>query len=95
MQYFRVTDFTKFLYLRHHQPPLPWVKLRSRMVDRKKFIALSDVSKAHLMLLWLEASKCDNRLPYNPEWIKYALKVTEDVDLDILVQHGFIEIIKS
>jgi len=92
MKHFCVPNLEKLRHYKSHKSP--WIKLHKREVGRSKFIALSDVDKAHLMLIWSLANEKDNRLPYNPEWVKYAIKVTYSVDLDLLVKHGFIEIIK-
>lgn len=93
MQYFRVKNFQKLQYYKERRPP--WVKLDSRVVDSSRFSRLPDTSKLHLMLIWLLVNKSGNCLPYNAEWIKYSIRVTEDVDLDILVKIGFIELIKE
>ena len=51
---------------------------------------MQDASKLHLILIWLLASQRNNLLPYDPEWIKQTIHATENVDLDVLRDAGFI-----
>ena len=44
----------------------PWIKLHVKTLESYKFSRLQDASKAHLMLIWLLASRTGNNLPYDP-----------------------------
>ena len=47
----------------------------------------------HLCAIWLLASRTDNRIPWDAEWIATRINATAEVDLDALQDAGFIELI--
>ncbi len=93
MQSFRVLNIEKHRHYKDRRPD--WIKLGGDVVGKRKFIDLPDASKAHVIQLWLLANRGKNIFPYDATWIGGCINATETVDLDILVEHGFIEIIKS
>jgi hypothetical protein len=89
MKYFRVTNLEKHQHYKKRSPP--WIKLHATALDDYEFLCLQDASKAHLMLIWLLASKLQNRIPYDPQFVANKIGATEPVDLEALDSHGFIE----
>ena len=90
MKFFRIKSWAELQHYKDRSPP--WIKLYNHLLDDYEFACLQDASKLHLVLIWLLASRNNNRLPFNPRWIKQRIGVDSDVDLDELVELGFIEI---
>lgn len=88
MRTFHVKNFERFQHYKDRSPP--WIKFYNETLDDYQFGCLQDASKAHLMQIWLLASRSNNQLPYDPDWIARRINATSDVDLDVLVDAGFI-----
>lgn len=93
MQYFRVKNWENMQHYKDRAPP--WIKLYNHLLDDYEFACLQDASKLHLMLIWLLASRNENKLPYNERWIKQRIGVDENVNLNAITEAGFIELIPS
>lgn len=91
MRYFRVVDFEKRQHYKKRRPP--WVKLHAERLDDYKFLCLPDASKAHALLLDLLASKLDNRIPFDAEFITGKIGAKSLVDLESFVAQGVIEML--
>lgn len=77
----------------HYKDRSPsWIKLHADVLEDYAFSCLQDASKAHLMLLWLLASRTGNRIPYDPAFIAQKIGASEPVDVEVLIQHGFISV---
>jgi len=83
-----VKNFEKFQHYKDRSPP--WIKLYNELLDDYEFGRLQDASKLHLVLIWLLASRSDNKLPCDPVWIGKRINATEVVDLDALIEAGFL-----
>lgn len=97
MKYFRVKNFEKMQYYKKRSPPwiclynsLPFGKSSSPR-EQYEFECLNDDSKLHLILIFLLASRYDNLLPYDSVWVTRKIGVRKPVDLDILLNAGFLE----
>ena len=88
MSYFRVKNFEKFQHYKDRSPP--WIKLYNELLDDYDFGLLPDASKMHLIAIWLLASRSENKIPFDPKWISKRINATERVDLQLLVDRGFI-----
>ena len=86
--YFEVKNFENFQHYKDRNPP--WIKLYNCLLEDYDFSRLQDASKMHLIAIWLLASRSDNKLPYDKEWIKSRINATEEVDLDLFLQLNFI-----
>jgi hypothetical protein len=85
---FSVKNFEKFQHYKDRAPP--WIKLYNELLDDYDFACLQDASKMHLIAIWLLASRSENKIPYDPEWISKRINATDPVDLDALCRCGFI-----
>lgn len=83
-----VKNFEIHQHYRDRRPP--WIKFHAALLDDYDFTRLQDASKAHLVLIWLLASKLDNRIPNDPEWIAKQIGATAPLDLQGLVAKGFL-----
>lgn len=93
MEYIQVKNWDNFQHYKDRTPP--WIKLYNHLLDDFEFSCLPDASKAHLLSIWLLASRTNNKIPNNARWIGNKINATEDVNLDILIESGFIEVISS
>lgn len=85
---FSVVNYGRFQHYKQRNPP--WIKVyRSTLYDYA-FSRLPDKSKCDLILIWLLASQCDNKIIWDEEWITRQLSLTQKVDLDVLERNGFI-----
>ena len=89
MEFFKIKDWDEKQHYRDRAPP--WIKLYNHLLDDYEFGSLQDASKLHLMLIWLLASRNNNKLPFNARWIKQRIGVESEVDLTELLDFGFIE----
>ncbi len=87
-RYFCVKDFEKLQHYKHRNPP--WVKLYYEILDDENFISLSIESRHLLVMLFLIASKRDNVIPLDTEYLKKVMRVDEDPDLTPLFAKGFL-----
>jgi hypothetical protein len=86
--FFSVKNFEKFQHYKDRAPP--WIKLYNELLDDYEFGLLPDASKMHLIAIWLLASRSENKIPYDPEWVSRRVNATETVNLALLVDRGFI-----
>lgn len=83
-----VKNFGDFQHYKDRAPP--WIKLYNSLLDDYEFGQLPDASKAHLMAIWLLASRMENRVPNDAKWIAKKINATERVDIAALARAGFI-----
>lgn len=89
-RFFRVRNFERFQHYRDRAPI--WIKLYNSLLDDYEFGALPDATRLHLVMIWLLASRQNNRLPMDPTWIGQRISASEPVDLDALLAAGFLEL---
>lgn len=91
-EYFSVKSWDSFQHYKDRNPP--WIKLHNHLLDNYEFECLPDASKAHLLCIWMLASRTQNKMPMDPQWIKRKIGASSAVDLNILVKNGFLELIQ-
>ena len=89
MEYFQVVNWDEFQHYKDRNPP--WIKLHNQLLDNYDFCCLQDASKAHLLCIWMLASRTGNKIPLNSDWLKGKIGSTGNIDLDELLASGFIE----
>lgn len=67
----------------------PWIKLHRAILDDYAFCALPDVSKGHLMLLWLYASQNNGAVPHDTPFLERKLSIS-GLDIELLIENGFL-----
>lgn len=93
MEYIKIKNWEELQHYKDRTPP--WIKLYNHLLDDFEFSCLPDASKAHLLSIWLLASRTGNKIPNNAKWIGNKINATEDVDLKSLISLGFVEVIPS
>ncbi len=88
-KYVRVRELLKYHHCEVRNPP--WIRLHRSLLSNYEFNCLQDASKAHLMMIWVLASQHSNALPYDADWIAREIHAETTVDLDELIEAGFLE----
>jgi len=84
-----IKNWNTFQHYKDRNPP--WIKLHRALLDDYGFAALPDATKAHLVLLWLfAASQIGGRIPNDAAFLSRKLGTTELIDLEALVNAGFL-----
>ena len=82
--------------LQHYKDRDPlWIKLHRKLLDNYEWSRLPDASKAHLIAIWLLAARHNNRIPADTEWIAKRISASERIDLQVLIAHGFINLVQD
>lgn len=89
MDYFSIVNFEKFQHYKNRNPP--WIKLHTSILHSHNFFYLDEKSKLHLILLWVLASRHDNKLPQDQTWLQHEMGIKSKINLKILKDQGFIE----
>lgn len=87
-KFIRVKNFEEYQHYTDRNPP--WIKLHRRLFEDYEFSCLQDASKLHLVLIWLLASQLNNKIPYDAAWIKTRIGIRGEIDLNVLIQKGFL-----
>lgn len=88
VRFFKVKNFEQFQHYKHRNPP--WIKFYNLTLDDYEIARLPDVAKAHLFSIWLLASRHNNRLQYDAQWVAQRINATESVNLEALAASGLI-----
>lgn len=89
--YLVVKNFDKFQHYKSKLSVPAWIKLHKSLLTDYEFQSLSDLSKAHLMLIWLLVSqRSDRRIPNDPAWIAQKIGAKEPVNLPNLIASGWL-----
>lgn len=70
----------------------PWIKLHNELLEDYEFECLPDASKAHLLCIWLLASRTENKIKADSRWIQRKIGANSEVDIDGLVKAGFLQL---
>jgi len=87
----KVRGWENFQHYKDRNPP--WIKLHNELLDNYDFECLPDASKAHLICIWMLASRTENEIKFNENWIKKKIGATEKIDFKALIDGGFITIV--
>lgn len=88
--YLSVPKWDEFQHYKDRAPP--WIKLHNSIMENYQFECLPDASKAHLFCIWLLASRTNNKINNDPQWIARRIGANSKVNIDILVENGFLVI---
>ena len=91
-----IVNLDKHQHYKDRNPP--WIKLYNSLLDNYEYACLHDDSKLLQILFLLLASKKDNKIPYDLDWIQNKLMLKEpvkDSSIKELQDAGFIEVHSS
>jgi hypothetical protein len=86
----KVKKFAEYQHYKDRNPP--WIKLHAVLLDDYKFTQLADEDKWLLVGLFLLASRTDNHIPNDPNFIQSRLSMKKKPRVDLLLQMGFLEV---
>ena len=89
-QYLSIPNWGDLQHYKDRTPP--WIKLHNELLEDYEFECLPDASKAHLLCIWLLASRTENKIKADPRWIQRKIGANSDVDIDGLVSAGFLQL---
>lgn len=87
---FSVKNWEELQHYKDRNPP--WIKLHSHLLDDYEFEMLGDAAKGHLLCIMMLASRTKNEMPYDEKWVSKKIGSTSKVDLDALVDAGFLNV---
>jgi hypothetical protein len=87
---FKVKGWEEFQHYKDRNPP--WIKLHNQLLDDYDFEVLGDAAKGHLLCIWMLASRTNNDMMFDSKWIARKIGASSKVDLDLLLESGFIEL---
>src|SRR5688500_655657 len=87
--YLKVRNYEKFQHYKDRNPP--WIKLYYALLDDPDFLALADATKFHLTGIWLLASRYQNLVPFDPDWIGQKIGAHDPLDFSALISGCFLE----
>lgn len=88
MRYLMVKNWRDHQHYKKRSPP--WIKLHRAVIEDYAFATLKDKTKAHLMLIWVLAAGTEGRIPNDPKFIASKISAAEPVDLDAMIEAGFL-----
>jgi len=83
-----VKNWSRYQHYKDRTPP--WIKLYNSLLDDHAFCSLPDASKAHFLCILLAASRHENRIPLDSEWLGRFMHATESIDLKLLCDVGLL-----
>lgn len=78
-KFLSIKNFEKYQHYKHRNPP--WIKLHLEILDDAAFLRMPDASKWHYIGLLLLASRRENRIEADPEYIRGRLGLNAELDL--------------
>lgn len=86
--YLSIVDFDSLQHYKNRNPI--WIKLYSNLWDNHLFESLADETKAHFIGLCVLASKHDNQIPFDKEWIARKISANKIIDFASLFASGLL-----
>lgn len=83
-----IKNWRKFQHYKDRSPP--WIKLYASVFDDAEFACLKDTSKLALICIWILSRQLDGKVPNCAAWIKKRAGLDGDVDLQDLINNGFL-----
>ena len=87
-EYLSIPNWEELQHYKNRLPP--WIKLHNKLLENYDFECLPDASKAHLVCIWLLASRTNNKINPDPKWIKRRIGANSNVDVKILIDKNFL-----
>lgn len=88
MEYLKIKNWDQFQHYKKRNPP--WIKLYHSLLDDFEYSLLKDDSKLLLISFFMLAAKTNNKIPLDIPWIKAKTMINKKIDIQPLVNSGFI-----
>jgi len=89
-EYLSIPNWDDIQHYKDRSPP--WIKLHNKLLENYEFECLQDASKAHLICIWLLASRTNNKIKADAKWIARRICANEPVDVKALIDSGFLQL---
>ncbi len=87
-KFLSIKNFEKYQHYKHRNPP--WIKLHLELLDDVDFLRMPDASKWHYVGLLLLASRHENSIQADRDYIKNRLGLTTDLDVNARFIRGHV-----
>lgn len=91
MPVLRIRNWKKWQSYRSDRGQPPWIKLHRALMRDPDWVDLSDAHRGQLVAIWLLAADRDGIVPEDPTVIQKLCYMDSKPDLEVLIEHGFIE----
>ena len=91
MKYIRVKQWDRFQHYKDRNPP--WIKLYNDLLSTQEWVSTNNASRALMIASMLLASRTNNRIPADMDYIRKAGCLNETPDYSELLAFDFVEII--
>jgi hypothetical protein len=88
MEYLKVKNWEQYQHYKQRNPP--WIKLYHSLLDDYNYSCLPDASKLLYVSILLLASRTNNQIPNDLDWIQKKAMLRDTPDLEPLMERGFI-----
>lgn len=88
IRWLSVRNWDRYQHYAKRRPP--WIKLYNDLLDDYEFRSLSETGRFHLLLIFLLASRTENRIPCDDRYLQSVLPTDRPIDLDELVAARFL-----
>ena len=88
--FYSIVNFSNQQHYKNRNPP--WIKLYNSLLDDPDFATLSTTAKWHLIASMMLASRYQNQIPADPEFIRQAIRSSEPLAWEELLSAGFITV---
>ena len=91
MEYFKIADkyYGRLSHYKNRTPP--WIKIHNDFLEDYEFSKLTDQEKYHFIASMLLASRCNNKIVYDSDWVRQKFNARSKINLNLFLEKGFIE----
>lgn len=87
-EYLSVRDLERFQHYKNRCPP--WVKLYWSILDDPAYLGLSEVDRHRYMMAILIASRVENKILNDGDYLAKLMRLSDPVDLTALIDSGLL-----
>ena len=92
MEYLRCRGWEKYQHYKDGRT-MHWHKVHNVILEDYNYTALTDAQRGHVHAIWALACRLDNSIPNDPAWIKQQISANSKVDVNALIDNGFLAVI--
>ena len=88
MKYLTVKNYERYQHYKHRNPP--WIKLYYDLLDDEAFLSLDDVGQLNYIRCLLLASRTQNRVHFEANYLQKVFRSNAKIDLTPLIRVGLL-----
>jgi hypothetical protein len=93
MKFLRIREWDRLQHYKHRSPP--WIKLHRDFMRSPAWVSGDDASRTLAVACMMLAAETDNRIPFDPTYIRRVAYLNQDPNFDQLIAVQFIEVIDA